>query len=104
MKNGTPDAMTLIVVGNIDARSVAEQINKTFGTLKGKRETPAGADAFAAAGGISEHYDRCGAPGSSLHYVGYAVATDSRIGGAVALLAGGSGARSAVLAYPARAD
>lgn len=41
MKNGTPDAMTLIVVGNIDARSVAEQINKTFGTLKGKRETPA---------------------------------------------------------------
>ncbi len=30
-KNGTPrDAMTLIVVGNnIDARSVAEQINKT---------------------------------------------------------------------------
>lgn len=37
----TPDAMTLIVVGNIDARSVAEQINKTFGTLKGKRETPA---------------------------------------------------------------
>lgn len=33
--------MTLIVVGNIDARSVAEQINKTFGTLKGKRETPA---------------------------------------------------------------
>lgn len=24
----TPDAMTLIVVGNIDARSVAEQINK----------------------------------------------------------------------------
>ncbi|EBO3255639.1 insulinase family protein [Salmonella enterica subsp. enterica serovar Typhimurium] len=37
----TPDAMTLIVVGNIDAHSVAEQINKTFGTLKGKRETPA---------------------------------------------------------------
>lgn len=37
----TPDAMTLIVVGNVDSRSVAEQINKTFGTLKGKRETPA---------------------------------------------------------------
>lgn len=37
----TPDAMTLIVVGNVDARSVAEQINKTFGELKGKRETPA---------------------------------------------------------------
>lgn len=31
------------------------------------------------------------------------MATDSRVGGAVALLAGGSGARSAVLAYPARA-
>ncbi len=37
----TPDAMTLIVVGNVDSRSVADQINKTFGTLKGKRETPA---------------------------------------------------------------
>lgn len=36
----TPDAMTLIVVGNVDSRSVAEQINKTFGDLKGKRETP----------------------------------------------------------------
>lgn len=30
----TPDAMTLIIVGNVDARSVAEQINKTFGELK----------------------------------------------------------------------
>ena len=37
----TPDAMTLIVVGNVDSRSVAEQINKVFGDLKGKRETPA---------------------------------------------------------------
>lgn len=37
----TPDAMTLIVVGNVDSRSVAEQINKTFGGLEGKRETPA---------------------------------------------------------------
>ncbi len=37
----TPDAMTLIVVGNVDTRSVIEQINKTFGDLKGKRETPA---------------------------------------------------------------
>ena len=37
----TPDAMTLIVVGNIDSRSVGEQINKSFGELKGKRETPA---------------------------------------------------------------
>ncbi|CCJ74200.1 Protein YhjJ, putative peptidase [Cronobacter condimenti 1330] len=37
----TPDAMTLIVVGNIDSRAVAEQINKAFGDLKGKRETPA---------------------------------------------------------------
>jgi len=37
----TPDAMTLIVVGNVDSRSVSEQINKAFGELKGKRETPA---------------------------------------------------------------
>lgn len=37
----TPDAMTLIVVGNVDSRSVIEQISKTFGGLKGKRETPA---------------------------------------------------------------
>ncbi len=37
----TPDAMTLLVVGNVDARSVVDQINKTFGELKGKRETPA---------------------------------------------------------------
>ncbi|CBG90979.1 M16 family metallopeptidase [Citrobacter rodentium] len=37
----TPDAMTLIIVGNVDARTVTEQINKTFGELTGKRETPA---------------------------------------------------------------
>jgi predicted Zn-dependent peptidase len=37
----TPDAMTLIVVGNVDSRAVVEQINKTFGELKGKRHTPA---------------------------------------------------------------
>ncbi|WP_312689996.1 pitrilysin family protein [Kosakonia sp.] len=37
----TPDAMTLIVVGNVDSRAIAEQINKTFGELEGKRHTPA---------------------------------------------------------------
>ncbi|WP_312626857.1 pitrilysin family protein [Scandinavium sp.] len=37
----TPDAMTLIIVGNVDSRTVGEQINKIFGELKGKRETPA---------------------------------------------------------------
>ncbi|EMH4164540.1 insulinase family protein [Pluralibacter gergoviae] len=37
----TPDAMQLVIVGNIDSRSVSEQIGKTFGELKGKRETPA---------------------------------------------------------------
>lgn len=37
----TPDAMTLIVVGNVDSRSTIEQISKIFGELKGKRETPA---------------------------------------------------------------
>ncbi|ADO46494.1 M16 family metallopeptidase [[Enterobacter] lignolyticus] len=43
----TPDAMTLLVVGNVDSRSVAEQINKIFGELKGKRETPAAVPALA---------------------------------------------------------
>ena len=37
----TPDAMTLIVVGHVDSRVIIEQINKIFGGLKGKRETPA---------------------------------------------------------------
>ena len=37
----TPDAMTLLVVGNIDGRGLSEQLNKTFGELKGKREVPA---------------------------------------------------------------
>lgn len=37
----TPDAMTLIVVGNIDNRSVSEQISKAFGEMKGKRAAPA---------------------------------------------------------------
>ena len=37
----TPDAMTLIVVGNVDSRAIAEQIGKTFGELKGKRQMPA---------------------------------------------------------------
>lgn len=37
----TPDAMTLVMVGNVESRNVVEQINKAFGGLKGKRETPA---------------------------------------------------------------
>ncbi len=37
----TPDAMTLFVVGNVDSRTLAEQINKAFATLEGKRQTPA---------------------------------------------------------------
>lgn len=37
----TPDAMTLIIVGNVDSRATIEQISKAFGELKGKRETPA---------------------------------------------------------------
>ncbi|MEB6334576.1 M16 family metallopeptidase [Serratia rhizosphaerae] len=37
----TPDVMTLYVVGRVDSRSLSEQINKTFSTLSGKRETPA---------------------------------------------------------------
>jgi len=36
----TPDAMTLYVVGNVDGRSMAEQINRTFSVLKGRREVP----------------------------------------------------------------
>ncbi|ERK17157.1 Protein YhjJ, putative peptidase [Pantoea sp. AS-PWVM4] len=37
----TPDAMTLYVVGNVDSRSLAEQINKAFAPLQGKRASPA---------------------------------------------------------------
>ncbi|HDL7536308.1 TPA: insulinase family protein [Yersinia enterocolitica] len=37
----TPDAMTLYVVGNVDSRSIAAQIGKTFSELRGKRTTPA---------------------------------------------------------------
>ena len=37
----TPDAMTLYVVGNVESRSLAEQINKAFSSLKGKRSSPA---------------------------------------------------------------
>lgn len=36
----TPDAMTLFVVGNVDSRSLSEQINKVFSPLEGKREQP----------------------------------------------------------------
>ncbi|WP_300001249.1 pitrilysin family protein [uncultured Cedecea sp.] len=44
----TPDAMTLIVVGNVDSRSLVEQLNKTFGELQGKREVPAPVPTLAA--------------------------------------------------------
>ncbi len=44
----TPDAMTLVVVGNVDSRSLVEQLNKTFGELKGKREVPAPVPTLAA--------------------------------------------------------
>ncbi|AFJ45289.1 M16 family metallopeptidase [Shimwellia blattae] len=59
----TPDAMTLIVVGNVDSRSVAEQIAKVFGELKGKRETPAPVPAISplrreAVSLVSEHLTR----------------------------------------------
>ncbi|MEC5319509.1 pitrilysin family protein [Brenneria populi subsp. brevivirga] len=37
----TPDAMTLYIVGNVDQRSIVEQIGKTFSALQGKREAPA---------------------------------------------------------------
>nr|WP_041474336.1 pitrilysin family protein [Erwinia sp. Ejp617] len=37
----TPDAMTLFVVGNVDSRSLVEQINKIFSPLDGKRDQPA---------------------------------------------------------------
>lgn len=36
----TPDAMTLFVVGNVDTRSLSEQINKIFSPLEGKRDQP----------------------------------------------------------------
>ncbi len=47
--------MTLIVVGKYWRARRRKQINKTFGTLKGKRETPAPVPDAAAAGGIGEH-------------------------------------------------
>lgn len=37
----TPDAMRLYVVGNVESRNLAEQINRAFSPLEGKRETPA---------------------------------------------------------------
>ncbi len=80
--------MTLIVVGNVDSRSVAEQINKTFGDLKGKRETPrSGADLIAAAYRAGQHHDQRGASGQTVHHVGCAMAADPRLRGAAALLA-----------------
>lgn len=44
----TPDAMTLYVVGNVDARALSEQINQSFGSLPGKREMPATVPALPA--------------------------------------------------------
>lgn len=44
----TPDAMTLYVVGNVDRRMIIDQINKSFGSLEGKRTTPATIAALAA--------------------------------------------------------
>lgn len=44
----TPDAMTLYVVGNVDRRLLVEQINKAFGDLQGKRESPATIAALSA--------------------------------------------------------
>ncbi|SFN51852.1 Predicted Zn-dependent peptidase [Izhakiella capsodis] len=37
----TPDAMTLFVVGNVEGRSLSEQIGKYFSSLTGRRQTPA---------------------------------------------------------------
>lgn len=44
----TPDVMTLIIVGNVDGRTVSDQIIKTFSDLQGKRETPAPVATLAA--------------------------------------------------------
>ena len=37
----TPDAMTLFVVGNVDSRTLSEQIAKAFSPLEGRRKMPA---------------------------------------------------------------
>lgn len=37
----TPDAMRLYVVGNVESRSLSEQINRAFSSLEGKRDAPA---------------------------------------------------------------
>ncbi len=77
--------MTLIVVGNIDARPSPSRSIKRSVPLKGKRETPAPVPTLRRCGRISEHYDRCGAP-DRLSIMGYAVANrSSRVGGAAAL-------------------
>ncbi|STL77206.1 putative protease [Escherichia coli] len=70
--------MTLLVVGNVDARSVVDQINKTFGELKGKRETPAPVPTLSPlrAEAVSIMTD-AGASGPVIYHVGYAVAADS---------------------------
>ncbi len=74
----TPDAMTLLVVGNVDARSVVDQINKTFGELKGKRETPAPVPTLLRCVRKREYYDRRGCVRTGfIYHVGYAVAADS---------------------------
>ncbi|ACS87642.1 M16 family metallopeptidase [Musicola paradisiaca] len=44
----TPDAMTLYVVGNVDSRAIADQIDKSFSRLEGKRGTPSPMPTLAA--------------------------------------------------------
>ncbi len=70
--------MTLLVVGNVDARSVVDQINKTFGELKGKRETPAPVPTLSPlrAEAVSIMTDAV-RQGPVIYHVGYAVAADS---------------------------
>lgn len=63
--------MTLLVVGNVDARSVVDQINKTFGELKGKRETPAPVPTLSPLRAEAvKYYDRRGASGPVIYHVG----------------------------------
>ncbi len=80
--------MTLIVVGNVDSRSVAEQINKTFGDLKGKRETPAAVPTLSPLPTVPVSImTNAVRQGQTVHHVGCAMAADPRLRGAAALLA-----------------
>ncbi len=59
-------------VGNVDARSVVDQINKTFGELKANVKHRLRCRRFLRCVRKREYYDRRGASGPVIYHVGYA--------------------------------